>query len=180
MAGLRLHDRLSPFTIMWNPDREPKLSFEKLAKRVGVIKARAMWEAHRQRYLAHHAQARKQEERAAAARHRRGAVVVRNDFDMVPFFYGAPITYKELYRSTLGQRGCKGGEVFEDDGYMKDFIKLNPNCAPPKIVTGDIRSGWTPALERAAAEGRINRVRQFAETSLRLQAAAAEKPLLTD
>lgn len=163
---------------MWNPDRAPQLSFEKLARRVGVIKARAMWEAHRKRYRAHHAQARQQEERAAAARHRRGPVVVRNDFDMAPFFHGAPITYKELYRSTLGQRGCKGGEVFEDDGYMKDFIKRNPNCAPPKIVTGDIRGGYTGALEHAAFYGRLERARQFAETSLRLQAAAAEQPMI--
>lgn len=163
---------------MWNPDRAPQLSFEKLARRIGTIKARAIFAGHAERLRRANHMASKQEEAAAAERHRRGPLVVRNDFDFMPFFYGAPVTYKQLFRSTLGERGCKGGEVFDDEGYMKAFFKKYPNCAPPKIVTGDIRSGWTPALERAAAEGRLNRARQFAETSLRLQRAAAEKPLI--
>lgn len=163
---------------MWNPDKAPVLSFEKLAKRVGLIKARAIWDAHRRRYEAHHAQARKQEMAAAAMRHRRGPVVVRNDFDMAPAYHIAPITYKELHRSSLGQRGCKGGEVFESEADMRDFLKRNPECAPQKVVTGDIRSGWTGSLERAAKEGRMHRAMQFAEVSLRLQSAAAQSPSL--
>lgn len=163
---------------MWNPDRAPQLSFEKLARRAGLVKARAIWEGHRRRYQAAHAAAAKQEEAAAAERHRRGPAVARNDFDMVPRFHISPLTYKELHRSTLPQSGCKGGEVFDDDEYMRDFIKRHPECAPQKVVTGDIRSGWTGALERAAKEGRMHRAMKFAEVSLRLQRAASEQPAL--
>lgn len=159
---------------MWNPDRAPQLSFEKLAKRVGLIKARAIFARHAERLRIANHQAAQQEQRAAAARQRRGPNVVRNDFDFFPEYHITPLTFKQLHRSTLGQRGCKGGEVFEDEGYMRDFLKKHPECAPQKRVTGDIRSGWTRALELAAAAGRAARVQSFAETSLRLQRAAAE------
>jgi hypothetical protein len=74
----------------------------------------------------------------------------------------------------LGQRGCKGGEVFEDDSFMRDFLKRNPECAPQKIVTGDIRSGWTAALEKAAKEGRMHKAMEMAKVSLTLKQAAEE------
>jgi hypothetical protein len=71
-------------------------------------------------------------------------------------------------------RGCKGGEVFDDTSAMRDFLKRNPDCAPQKVITGDIRSGWTVSLEQAAKEGRMHRALQHAQVSLRLQQAAQE------
>lgn len=159
---------------MWNPDKAPVLGFEKLARRVGLAKARAIFDAYREKLRIDNARAAAQEKRAAEERRRRGPVVVRNDFDMRPEYHIAPLTYKQLYRSTLGERGCKGGEVFDDQSMLKDFLKRNPDCAPEKIVTGDIRGGWTPALERAAVEGRMHRALQYAQVSLRLQNAARE------
>jgi hypothetical protein len=100
--------------------------------------------------------------------------VVRNDFDFMPAYHMAPITYKQLHRSTLGMRGCKGGEVFDDESTLRDFLKRNPDCAPQKVITGDIRSGWTVSLEQAAKEGRMHRALQHAQVSLRLQQAAKE------
>jgi hypothetical protein len=101
-------------------------------------------------------------------------LVVRNDFDFMPAYHMAPLTYKQLHRSTLGERGCKGGEVFDDPSMMRDFLKRNPNCAPEKVVTGKIQGGWTSSLEQAAKEGRMHRALQHATVSLKLQQAAQE------
>jgi len=159
---------------MWNPDRAPVLGFDKLARRVGVIKARSIFAAYAEKLRLENVRVTQLEQKAAAIRHRRGPAVVRNDFDMRPAYHMAPLTYKQLHRSTLGQRGCKGGEVFDDDGAMRDFLKRHPECAPQKIVTGDIRSGWTAALEKAAKEGRMHQAMKMATVSLTLQKAAEE------
>lgn len=159
---------------MWNPDKAPVLGFEKLAKRVGLIKARAIFAAYKAKLEADNHRASLQEKRAAELRRARGPVVVKNDFDFMPAYHMAPLTYKQLHRSTLGLRGCKGGEVFDDSEMMRDFLKRNPDCAPQKVITGDIRSGWTASLEQAAKEGRMHRAMQMAKTSLQLQQAAQE------
>ncbi len=159
---------------MWNPERAPVLGFDKLARRVGLAKARAIFAAYREKLRIDNAKAAEQEKRAAELRRARGPVVVRNDFDFMPAYHITPLTYKQLYRSTLGERGCRGGEIFDDEGMMKDFLKRNPDCAPQKVVTGDIRGGWTPALEQAAKEGRMHRALQYAQVSLKLQKAAEE------
>jgi len=159
---------------MWNPDKAPALGFDKLARRVGLAKARAIFAAYQEKLRLDNAKAAQQEKRAAELRRARGPLVVRNDFDMRPEYHLAPLTYKQLHRSTLGERGCKGGEIFDDPSMLKDFLKRNPDCAPEKIVTGDIRSGWTPALDKAATEGKLHRAMNFAQVSLRLQRAAQE------
>lgn len=159
---------------MWNPDKAPVLGFERLARKVGLVKARAIFAAYRAKLEADNHRAAMQEKRAAELRRARGPLVVRNDFDFAPAYHMAPLTYKQLHRSTLGERGCKGGEVFDDESAMRDFLKRNPDCAPEKIVTGKIQGGWTASLEQAAKEGRMHRAMQMAKTSLRLQQAAQE------
>jgi hypothetical protein len=150
------------------------MGFEQLARRFGVQKARRIFDAYREKLRIDNHKATQQEIAAAAARARRGPVVVRNDFDFAPAYHITPLTYKQLHRSTLGQRGCKGGEVFDDDEAMRDFLKRHPECAPQKMVTGDIRSGWTSALDRAAKEGRMHRALEMAKVSLTLKQAAQE------
>jgi hypothetical protein len=103
---------------MWNPDKAPALGFESLARRVGVYKARAIFAAYREKLRIDNVRVTKLEQAAAAARARRGPAVVKNDFEMMPAYHLAPLTFKQLHRSTLGQRGCKGGEVFDDDNDM--------------------------------------------------------------
>jgi hypothetical protein len=159
---------------MWNPDKAPALGFESLARRVGVHKARAIFAAYREKLRLENVHVTKLEQAAAAARARRGPAVVKNDFEMMPAYHLAPLTFKQLHRSTLGQRGCKGGEVFDDESFMRDFLKRNPECAPQKIVTGDIRSGWTASLEKAAQEGRMHKAMEMAKVSLTLKKAAEE------
>ena len=159
---------------MWNPDKAPTLGFEQLARKVGLVKARASFAAYRAKLEADNRRAAMQEKRAAELRRARGPLVVRNDFEFMPAYHMAPLTYKQLHRSTLGERGCRGGEVFDDPEMMRDFLKRNPDCAPEKIVTGKIQGGWTASLEHAAKEGRMHRAMQMAQTSLRLQQAAQE------
>lgn len=161
---------------MWNPDKAPTLSFEKLARRFGLPKARAIWAMYRQKLAKDEHVATQQETAWAAERHKKGPNVVRNDFDFYPTFHVSPLTFKKLHRETLGLRGCKGGERLDDEDYMKAFLKRNPECAPQKIVTGDIRSGWTAALEQAAQAGKRDRFMPVARASAILAEAAKQKP----
>jgi hypothetical protein len=158
---------------MWNPDIAPRMGFEQLARRFGLAKARRMWEAHGERIKAAAAQAAKQEEAWAAERHRKGPIVLKDDW-IRPQFHIAPYTFKAMHASTKPQRGCVGGEALEDDETIRDFLKRNPHCAPQKVITGDIRSGWTARLERAAVFGRCERALTQMQANHRLQAAAAE------
>lgn len=160
---------------MWNPDKAPVLGFERLARRHGVAKARRLWEAHKERYRLEHAKAAAQEKTWAEERARKGPIVRKDDW-IKPAFHIAPITFQELHRSTLGERGCKGGEALGDEEYMRDFLKRHPECAPQKVVTGDIRSGWSAQLERAAVFGRCERALKHVQINQRLQAAAAQAP----
>jgi hypothetical protein len=159
---------------MWNPDKAPVFGFEQLARKVGLVKARAIFAAYKAKLEADNRRAEMQEKRAAELRRQRGPAVVRNDFDFQPAYHMAPLTYKQLHRSTMSQRGCKGGEMFDDAEMMRDFLKRNPDCAPEKIVTGKIQGGWNRSLEQAAKEGRMHRAMQMAQTSLKLQHAAQE------
>jgi len=159
---------------MWNPDKAPVMGFENLARHRGVAKARAIFAAYKEKLRLDNVKAAAQEKRAADLRRARGPLVVRNDFDFAPAYHMAPLTYKQLHRSTLGERGCTGGEVFDDEESMRDFLKRNPDCAPQQIVSGKIQGGWVPSLDRAAKEGRMHRALQYAQASLRLQHAAQE------
>jgi hypothetical protein len=69
---------------MWNPDKAPVLGFEKLARKVGLVKARAIFDAYREKLRIDNAKAALQEKRAAELRRKRGPVVVRNDFEFMP------------------------------------------------------------------------------------------------
>lgn len=162
---------------MWNPNNAPRLGFEQLARRFGVAKARAMWDAHNVRLRIAHAKAAAQEKAWAEERARQGPIVLKDDW-IRPAYHISPLTYKELHRSTLGERGCVGGEAIDDETMMRDFLKKNPDCAPQKIITGDIRSGWSKQLERAAVFGRCERAMEQVHINRQLQSAAKEAPRL--
>lgn len=159
---------------MWNPDQAPQLSFENLAKRFGLEKARRLWRLHELRIRRAAAQAAEQERRWAAQRQQAGRIIVKNDLDMYPKYHLSPYTYKALHRSTLPERGCTGGEALRDESYMKDFLKRNPECAPQKVVSKEITSGWTSQLEAAAKQGKMERAFTHVMTHRQLEAAAAE------
>jgi hypothetical protein len=160
---------------MWNPDKAPQLSFEKLARRFGLAKARAIWDKYRQKLAQDEHEATQQERAWAAERHRKGPNVVRNDFDFYPTIHISPLTFKKLHRETLGLQGHKGGERLDDEDYMKAFLKRNPECAPQRIV---IRSGWTAAIEKAAMQGKRDRFMPVMRASAILDAAAKQQPTI--
>ena len=156
------------------------MSFEKMAKQYGLARARRLWKLYELKIKMAEAQAAKMEQQWAAQRHRTGnRIIVKNDLDMYPTVKMAPYTYKALWRSTLNQRGCTGGEALFDEEYMRDFLKRNPECAAGQVVAKDIQSGWSRAqeanpLERAAKLGKMERAAQHVMNNHRLQAAAAE------
>lgn len=158
---------------MWDTNTAPRLGFEQLARRFGVAKARRMWEAHGERIKRAEARAAAQEKAWAEERRRKGPIVLKDDW-IKPAFHIAPYTFKALHRSTLPQRGCVGGEVLDDAESMRDFLKRNPDCAPQKVITGDIRSGWSAQIERAAVFGRLDRAMTQLQVNKRLEAAATQ------
>jgi len=160
---------------MWNPDKAPVMGFENLARHRGVAKARAIFAAYKEKLRLDNVKAALQEKRAAELRRQRGPLVVRNDFDMMPMFHLAPLSWKQVYRSEIDENGnFVGDRQLYDKGTLKDFLKRNPDCAPQQIVSGKIQGGWVPSLDRAAKEGRMHRALQYAQASLRLQHAAQE------
>lgn len=161
---------------MWNPDTAPRMGLEHLAKRFGLSRARDILERYRDRLRRDEYVSTKQEEKAAAIRHKRGPIVVKDD-DIVPDFQVSALGFKKLWRETWG-KGGKGGENLLDDDYMRAWLKKNPQCAMPRHVTGQIRSGWTQRLEAAAALGKRERLMTMARASQIIADAAGQQPAI--
>jgi len=159
---------------MWNPDKAPALGFDKLARRVGLHKARRIFDAYREKLRIDNAKATLQEKRAAELRARRGPVVVRNDFEFMPLFHAAPLSYKQIHRSEIENGQFVGDRNLFDPRELKRILAKYPEMAPQKVVTGKIQGGWSSALEQAAKEGRMHRAMEMAKTSLKLKHAAQE------
>lgn len=145
---------------MWNPDVEPIFGFERYARLHGLSKARE-WMArlefeHKRQQMEAHAI----ELALAKDAERKGPNKVNEELgDAEVSWQMAKYSYWELHRSSLHERGCRGGELMRDDDYMRYFLKTNPECAR-KNVSGNIMSGWTPCLEAAAEEGRQQRAQE--------------------
>jgi hypothetical protein len=161
---------------MYQVDVAPRMSFEHLARRFGVSKARDILRRYEDRLRRDEHVSTKQEERAAAIRHRRGPMVLKDD-DIVPDFQISALGFKKLWRETWA-KGGKGGENLQDDDYMRAFLKKNPACAMPRYVTGKIRSGWTAQLEHASRLGKMERALPIFRASEIIADAAKQQPLI--
>jgi hypothetical protein len=145
---------------MWQTDTEPTHSFAKLARQVGVKKARMQWEFYAEQH-------RKGQIEAHVIEQLQAREAAKRDYRWNDIIEGEPVarfharTYMDLYRASLPQRGCKGGEYLNDEDFMKFFLKRNEQCAI-KAKSPHIRDGWTPALEHAAFEGRKEREARLA------------------
>lgn len=162
---------------MWNPNVAPVFSFEAYAKRHGLAKARERWAMIAERHKAEQKRADMHEQLLARAHEKRGPYVVNEDMGQVAWQM-SPYSYVELHRSSLHERGAKGGELLADDDYMRYFLKMNPACRR-KSVSGQIRSGWTPsvfdrALEAASHEGKLAKRVPILSAMERIAAAADE------
>lgn len=145
---------------MWQTDIEPTHSFAALARQVGVQKARLQWrfyeEQHRKGQIEAHVIEQCMAREAAKKDYRWNEII---DAEPVARFHAR--TYTELYRASLPQKGCTGGEYLNDEDFMKFFLKRNEQCAL-KAKSPHIRDGWTPSLEHAAFEGRREREARLA------------------
>lgn len=79
---------------------------------------------------------------------------MKKDYRVNEELGGAPVwrmskkSYRDIYRSSLNEKGATGGEFLEDENYMRWWLKRNPQC---RIMAGSgkIVSGWTPQSEAA-------------------------------
>lgn len=140
---------------MWDPNAEPVASFEEAAKVLGLHRARRLWAYYDVQW-----KKKEQEadaiELALAQRAAKKDYVWNDEIGGAPVARYAPHTYLKLWRASLPQKGCTGGEYLEDEDYMRYFLKHNPQCAV-KARSPHIRGAWTPALERAAWQGKRER-----------------------
>lgn len=140
---------------MWDPNTAPTASFEEAAKVLGLKRARSLWAYYDLQWK------RKEQEAdaielALAQRAQAKDYVWNEEIGGAPVARYAPHTYLKLWRASLPQKGCSGGEYLEDEDYMKYFLKTNPQCAV-NARSPHIRGAWTPALERAAWQGKQER-----------------------
>lgn len=156
---------------MWQTDLEPTHSFADLARKVGLQRARLQWafygDQHRKGQIEAHVIEQCMAREAAKKDYRWNEIL---DAEPVARFHAK--TYTDLYRASLPQKGCVGGEYLNDEDFMKFFLKRNEQCAI-KAKSPHIKDGWTPALERAAFEGKAQReARLAAQANLITEAAA--------
>ncbi len=149
---------------MWNPDVAPVFSFERYARKHGVQRAREHWKKLSEDHQLAQLRAHQLELALAGQAEKDGPHVVNEELGGSIQWQMAPHTYWELHRSSLHERGAKGGELLTDDDYMGWFLKRNPECAR-KVVSGKVMSGYTAADQRlgvASAEGRMEKRVQMA------------------
>ena len=156
---------------MWQTDLEPTHSFADLARKVGLQKARLQWafygDQHRKGQIEAHVIEQCMAREAAKKDYRWNEII---DAEPVARFHAK--TYTDLYRASLPQKGCVGGEYRNDEDFMKFFLKRNEQCAI-KAKSPHIKDGWTPALERAAFEGKQQREARLAAQANLITADAA-------
>ena len=156
---------------MWQTDLEPTHSFADLARKVGLQRARLQWafygDQHRKGQIEAHVIEQCMAREAAKKDYRWNEII---DAEPVARFHAK--TYTDLYRASLPQKGCVGGEYLNDEDFMKFFLKRNEQCAI-KAKSPHIKDGWTPALERAAFEGKQQREARLAAQANLIAADAA-------
>lgn len=145
---------------MWDSNVQPTASFEDAARVLGVNRARRLW--------AYYDVAWKRKEQEAdaieaalAKQAERKNYVWNETIGGEPVARMAPHTYLKLWRASLPQKGCTGGEYLEDEDYMRYFLKKNEACRV-KVRSPKIQGGWSPALELAKFEGQQARKREAA------------------
>lgn len=156
---------------MWQTDLEPTHSFAALARKVGLQKARLQWSFYE-------AQHKKGQIEAHVIEQLQAREAAKRNYKWNDIIEGEPVarfharTYMDLYRASLPQKGCTGGEYLNDEDFMKFFLARNEQCRI-KATSPHIRDGWTPSLENAAFEGKRQREARIAAQAGLLTEAAA-------
>lgn len=156
---------------MWSDQHAPTLSLGELSDRLGrpFREVKAAVEA---RWKRMQAAAEKQELKAAAARHRRGPAKVNEEIgEARPLHMMSRLRFIELYRATLIEKGCQGGELLNDEDFTRFLLKKLPHLRF-EMAKAQNRIGWTqpdgtlnvaalpedtPSLVMAAHHGKMER-----------------------
>lgn len=150
---------------MWQQDIQPQFSFERAAQVMGVHRARELWDGYRFMELRKAQEADALEQAMAGKAEKRGYIVNEELGDAAPEWRMAPWSFVRLWRASMNEKGCHGGEFLDDSHYMRWFLKKNPAL---RIMarSGNIVSGWTAAVEdrhhlihfeRARKQGEVQR-----------------------
>jgi hypothetical protein len=161
---------------MWTPDIAPVFSFERHARKHGLQRARERWRQLEEKNRAAEHRAHLHELEMARQAEKSGPHIINENLGGTIQYQISAHTYWQLHRSSLHERGAVGGELLNDEDYMRFFLKRNPECAR-KSISGKIQRGWTPhdfALEKAAAEGKVAKRVPIMSAMARIEAAAQE------
>jgi hypothetical protein len=149
---------------MYQTEFAPTFSLEQAARVMGLAQARRLWDYYALMDKKRDAEAVIAEEIMAREAAKK-KYIVNEELGGEVAFRMAPKTYLDLWRSSLPEKGCSGGELLEDENYMRWFLKRNPQC---RIASGSgkIVSGWTPEVEAG---------RRLAEAARRAEVERAGK-----
>lgn len=132
---------------MYQPDIAPAFGFEQAAQTLGLARARRLWDWYALQDKKRDAEAVALEDCMARDAAKRDYIVNEELGGQIEWRM-SPKSYVDIYRASLPEKGCTGGELLEDEHYMKWWLKRNPQC---RIMSGSgkIQSGWTPQTEAA-------------------------------
>lgn len=141
---------------MWNPDEKPTLSLADFAKELGMSyrNTKAMVE---ERERLADAKMEQTEKLAAIARYKQGPRRVNEELgDAAPEVAMSRRRWVQLFRASKMQKGCRGGELHNDDDFVKWLLKRCETMRI-KVACAQNRTGYLPTLERAKAWGEKER-----------------------
>lgn len=156
---------------MYQTDIAPTFGFEEAARVLGVARARRLWDWYALEDKRRDAEAVALEECLARDASKRN-YIVNEELGGQAEWRMSNKSYVDLYRASLNEKGCRGGEFLEDDGFMKWWLKRNPQC---RVMSGSgkVMSGWTRARE--SAEERLARAHAEREVSAEERLAACRR-----
>lgn len=141
---------------MWDLNIQPTLSLPDMAKRLGISVAQ-LKEHLIEQDRARDAKAKQLELRAAAMRHRQGPRRVNEALgDARPEMALSRWNWLQLHRATLHERGAKGGEILNDDDFVRWALKRNEHWRI-RVACAQNKTGWLPTVERAKQWGERER-----------------------
>lgn len=127
---------------MWKDNVAPTLSLPGMAKTLGMS-YRATKEMVENNWSRKQVEAEKAEIRAAARRYRQGARKVNEALgDAVPEYSMSRLRWLELYRASLIEKQCSGGELLNDPDFIK-FLLRKKEWLRVEIAKAQNKVGWT-------------------------------------
>ncbi len=129
---------------MWSDKEAPTLSLGELSDRLGRP-YREVKAAVEERWKRQNAAAEKLELKAAEGLRKRGPARVNEEIgEGRPLHMMSRLRYIQLWRATLIEKGCTGGELLNDDDFVKFLLKRLPHLRY-EMAKVQNKVGWTKA-----------------------------------